>query len=142
MHSEIKYLVPSLLGMTPIEIMGYVSSPSFLGYGTLKRFLEDRGSKLLRNLQLTGVSVSTQLSAPETVALLLTREFTERNVSFLRRYLENFLQLKLYDVLAGIFYNLCLQYICLKPPPTNGLRLRQEDLCYQLKMPEMLCVHE
>lgn len=71
--------------MSPIDVLTYTSSHQFLGKRVLKDTLNKENTLVSKRFR--SCAVSRQLTPLQSVALLLCREYTERDAIFIRRFL-------------------------------------------------------
>lgn len=74
----------SILGMNSLHLLDYATSPVSLGYGKLRTVLMDYSSVTRKRLASCGYPRS--LTPLQCVSVLLTREYTERDAAFIKRF--------------------------------------------------------
>lgn len=87
--------------MTKRGLLEISTSLRFLKPNSLNEILQEKKSIIMKRLPSCGVP--RPLNPLQSVALLLNREYTERDLEFLRRFLEIYQLLKSLEKRGGLF---------------------------------------
>ena len=78
--------ISQVLRMSLLNVLDYALSPEFLEHSTLRTLLSNVSSNIRQRLAVCGIP--RPLTPLQSAALLLTRNYTERDVGFIRRFSE------------------------------------------------------